>query len=95
AREAAREVARVARAGGVALDEEAAVAAVERVAADTAANRSSMREDVAAGRRTEVDAIYGAATERADRFGVPAPTCRTIASLIRAWEVGEGVRESA
>jgi len=92
AREAAREVARVARADEVALGEDAAVAALERVAADTAANRSSMREDVAAGRRTEVDAIYGAATERADRFGVAAPTCRTVASLIRAWEVGAGVR---
>jgi len=92
AREAAREVARVARADGVALDEGDAVAALERVAADTAANRSSMYEDVAAGRRTEVDAIYGAATDRADRFGVSAPTCRTIASLVRAWEAGAGVR---
>ncbi|WP_144924573.1 ketopantoate reductase family protein [Halorubrum salsamenti] len=92
AREAAREVARVARADGIGLGDDEAVEAVERVAADTAANRSSMCEDVAAGRRTEVDAIYGAATERADRFGVSAPTCRTIASLIRAWEVGTGVR---
>ncbi|TKX78915.1 ketopantoate reductase family protein [Halorubrum sp. SD626R] len=95
AREAAREVARVARADGVDLGEDEAVAAVERVANDTAANRSSMHEDVAAGRRTEVDAIYGAVADRADRFGASAPTCRTIASLIRAWEIGEGVRESA
>ncbi|WP_435095353.1 ketopantoate reductase family protein [Halorubrum sp. N11] len=92
AREAAREVGRVARADEVALGETAAVDAVERVATDTAANRSSMCEDVAAGRRTEADAIYGAVTERADRLGVSAPTCRTIASLIRAWEVGAGVR---
>ena len=95
AREAAREVARIARADGVALGEAAAVDAVERVAADTAANRSSMCEDVTAGRRTEVDAIYGAALDRADQFGVPAPTCRTIASLIRGWEVGAGVRPAA
>jgi len=95
AREAAREVARVARADGIGLGDGEAVAAVERVAADTAANRSSMCEDVAAGRRTEVDAIYGAATERADRFGVSAPTCRTVASLLRAWEVGAGVRPAA
>ncbi|WP_050031849.1 ketopantoate reductase family protein [Halorubrum halophilum] len=95
AREAAREVARVARADGIGLGDDEAVAAVERVAADTAANRSSMCEDVTAGRRTEVDAIYGAATERADRFSVSAPTCRTIASLIRGWEVGAGVRPGA
>jgi 2-dehydropantoate 2-reductase len=94
AREAAREVARVARADGVALGEDKAVAAVERVAADTAANRSSMHEDVATGRRTEVDAIYGAVAERADRFGAAAPTCRTLAALIRAWERGDGVRDS-
>ena len=90
AREAAREVARVARADGIALGEAEAVAAVERVAGDTAANRSSMLEDVAAGRRTEVDAIYGAVVDRADGFGVGAPTCRTLASLIRAQELGEG-----
>ncbi|WP_280585954.1 ketopantoate reductase family protein [Halorubrum sp. Boch-26] len=95
AREAAREAARVARVDGVDLGEDEAVAAVERVAVDTAANRSSMREDVAAGRRTEVDAIYGAVVDRADRFGASAPTCRTVASLIRAWELGEGIRESA
>jgi len=95
AREAAREVARVARADGTALGEAEAVDAVERVAADTAANRSSMLEDVAAGRRTEVDAIYGAVVDRADGFGVGAPTCRTLASLIRARELGEGARGEA
>jgi 2-dehydropantoate 2-reductase len=94
AREAAREVARVARADGIALGEAEAVAAVEGVAADTAANRSSMLEDVAAGRRTEVDAIYGAVVDRADGFGVAAPTCRTLASLIRARELGAGDRGS-
>ena len=94
AREAARETARVARADGVDLGDDEAVAALERVADDTAVNRSSMCEDVAAGRRTEVDAVYGAVIDRAERLGVNAPTCRTIASLIRAWEVGEGVRET-
>ncbi|EMA65110.1 2-dehydropantoate 2-reductase [Halorubrum aidingense JCM 13560] len=94
AREAAREVARVARAEGVDIDGDTAVAALERVAADTAPNRSSMCEDVAAGRRTEVEAIYGAALDRADRADVAAPTCRTIASLIRAWEADHGIRGS-
>lgn len=92
AREAAREVAVVARAEGVDLDAEQAIDALERVAADTAANRSSMCEDIAASRRTEVDAIYGAAVDRAGRLGVAVPTCRTLAALIRAWERGAGVR---
>jgi len=92
AREAARETARVARAVGVDLSDERAVDAVERVAADTAANRSSMREDVTNERRTEIDAIYGAVTDRADRHGVSVPTCRTLGSLIRGWEVDRGLR---
>ena len=91
-REAARETARVARAAGVELSDERAVDAVERVAADTAANRSSMREDLANERRTEVDAIYGAVVDRADRHGVAVPTCRTVASLIRGWETARGLR---
>ena len=93
AREAAREVARVARAERVDLTESAAVNALERVARDTETNRSSMCEDVAAGRRTEVDAIYGSVVERADRRGASVPTCRTLASVIRAWEAGRDLRE--
>lgn len=92
AREAAREVARVAQAGRIDIDEAAAVDALDRVAEETAANRSSMREDVVAERRTEVDAIYGAVAERADERGVSVPTCRTIGSVIRAWEAGRGLR---
>ena len=92
AREAAREVARVAQAGRIDVDEAAAVDALDRVAEETAANRSSMREDVVAERRTEVDAIYGAVAERADERGVSVPTCRTIGSVIRAWEAGRGLR---
>ncbi|GAA0520365.1 2-dehydropantoate 2-reductase [Halorubrum aquaticum] len=91
AREAAREVARVANAEGVGLTAPEAVDALERVARDTDANRSSMCEDVAAGRRTEVEAIYGAVLERADPEGIRVPTCRTLASVIRAWEAGHGL----
>lgn len=93
AREAAREVATVARAEGIDLTDEAAIDAVERVASDTAANRSSMCADVEARRRTEVDAIYGAVLERAAAHDVDVPTCRTLSALIQGWEVGEGVRD--
>ncbi|WP_058367549.1 ketopantoate reductase family protein [Haloparvum sedimenti] len=92
AAEAAREVARVARAEGVALSEADAVAALEDVADATAANHSSMRQDLTAERRTEVDAIYGAVEERADAAALPVPTCRTLAALIRAWEADRGLR---
>ncbi|MFC5279836.1 ketopantoate reductase family protein [Halorubrum rubrum] len=93
AREAAREVGRVAAAAGADLTPDEASDALERVARDTAPNRSSMCEDVAAGRRTEVEAIYGAVLERADERGVAVPTCRTLGSVIRAWEAGRELRE--
>lgn len=89
---AAREAAKVARSEGVDLPDDAAVAALERVATATAANHSSMRQDVEAGRRTEVDAIYGTVVERAVTAGVDVPTCRTLAGLVRAWEAGRELR---
>ncbi len=92
AREAAREVARVARTDGVDLRPAEAVAAAERVAADTAANHSSMREDLDRGRRTEVDAIYGAVIDRAEGAGVDVPVCRTLHSLLCGWEAERGLR---
>ncbi|QHS18084.1 ketopantoate reductase family protein [haloarchaeon 3A1-DGR] len=94
AREAACEVATVARAEGVDLSNGDAVAAVERVAETTAANHSSMRQDRAAGRRTEVDAIYGAAIDRGETHDVETPTCRTLAALLRAWERERGLRSA-
>ena len=86
AREAARETARVAREQGVDLGDEAAVAALNGVVEATAANTSSMLQDVAAGRRTEIDAINGAVLDRAGR---PVPMNRALAGLVRAWEAGD------
>lgn len=94
ARDAARETARVARAEGIDLADEAAVAAVEDVAAATAANRSSMRQGLDAGRRTEVEAINGYVVERADEHELTVPVNRTLADLLRAWEVGRGLRDA-
>ena len=86
ARKAARETARVAREQGVDLGDEAAVAALDGVVEATAANTSSMLQDVNAGRRTEIDAINGAVLDRAGR---PVPVNRTLAGLVRAWEAGD------
>jgi len=88
AAEAARETARAARAAGVDLADGDAVTAVERVAEATAANTSSMYQDVRDGRRTEVDAINGYVADALD----DAPVNRTLAGLLRAWERARGLR---
>lgn len=89
---AARETAAVARAEGIDLCDHAAELAVESVAEATAENTSSMRQDVASGRRTEIDSINGYVLERADEHGLDVPTNRALTRLVRAWEAGHGVR---
>ena len=80
---AAREAGAVARAAGVVLAEDP-VERVRLVARATAANRSSMLQDVERGRRTEVDAINGAVAERGRALGVPTPINETLADLVRS-----------
>ena len=84
----AREVARVATASGVRIGEDEAVKQWRAMAALTGANRSSMLQDVEAGRLTEIDAISGAVAREGERRGVAAPLNQAmtllVASLARA-----------
>jgi 2-dehydropantoate 2-reductase len=50
--------------------------------------RSSMADDLAAGRTTEIDYLNGELVALADRLGVEAPVNRKIVELIRAAEAG-------
>jgi len=80
----AREAAAVAIAQGVRLPYPDPVVAVETIARRTAANRSSMLQDVARGAPTEIDAICGAIVEAGERTGVATPANRTLWQLVKA-----------
>jgi 2-dehydropantoate 2-reductase len=57
--------------------------------------RSSMADDLACGRPTEIDYINGELVALADRLGAPAPLNRRIVELIRAAESGAPPWDSA
>jgi len=80
----ASEVARVASAAGVAISEDEARRWWREMAALTGANRSSMLQDVQAGRPTEVDAICGAVHREGERRGVAAPLNQAMTVLVGA-----------
>lgn len=81
---AAREAAAVAAALGLRLTFPDPVAAAEAVAHRTAANTSSMLQDVQRGAPTEIDAICGAIVAAGEARGVAVPVNRTLWLLVRA-----------
>lgn len=89
---AVTEAARVARSEGRAVPGDP-VSHVLDVAAATAENRSSMLQDVEAGRETEVEHLHGEIVRRARDHGLPAPVNRTLADLVRLGEIDAGVRD--
>ncbi len=86
---AAREAAAVATARGLRLSYPDPVAAAEDVARRTAANHSSMLQDVERAAPTEIDAICGAIAQAGEQSGVPTPVNRTLWLLVKALQEGE------
>ena len=82
--EAARETAAVAAALRVRLPYRDAAAQAEEVARRTAANRSSMLQDMLRGAPTEIDAINGAVADAGERLQVPTVVNRMLWRLVRA-----------
>jgi len=78
----ARETAQVASALGINLPFGDPVAATEAVASRTAANRSSMFQDIKRGAPTEIDAICGAVVRSGQSRGVAAPVNWTMWQLV-------------
>lgn len=81
---AARETAQVAAAKGIALPFADPAARAREVAQATAANRSSMLQDVLRGAPTEIEAINGAVAREGARLGAPTPTNEILWRLVRA-----------
>ena len=80
----AREAAAVAVAQGIRLPYPDPVVAAETIARRTAANRSSMLQDVQRGAPTEIEAICGAIVQAGEHTGVPTPINRTLFQLVKA-----------
>ncbi len=78
----------VARAAGVKIPCDDAMAKVRKVCAATGDNVSSMLQDVRAGRRTEIDYINGAIVRLGEKFGIPTPRNAALAAQVRALRSG-------
>jgi 2-dehydropantoate 2-reductase len=88
-RVAVEEAATVARARGIEIRKDPA-AHVFEVAAATAANRSSMGQDVDQRRPTEIKAINGFVVREASRIGLSAPVNQTLSALVETMETHYG-----
>jgi len=84
-RAAVEEATAVAQAQGIEIRKDPATH-VFQVAAATAANRSSMGQDVDHRRPTEINAINGFVVREADRLGLPAPVNRALMALVETIE---------
>jgi 2-dehydropantoate 2-reductase len=80
----AEEAASVARAKDIALPFEDPVAYTESVCRSTAANRSSMLQDVERGRPTEIDSINGIIIAEGKSLGVQVGVNEVVWRLVRA-----------
>lgn len=78
------EAAAVAQALGIQLPFSNPAERAAEVAQATAANRSSMAQDIARGNPTEVEQITGAVAENGRQLGVPAPVNEALLLLVRA-----------
>jgi 2-dehydropantoate 2-reductase len=82
---AAAEAQDVARVSGVNLNVDPETR-LREVCTATAANRSSMLQDIAAGRQTEIEALNSQVAARGAGHGLPTPVNRVLTQLIRALE---------
>ncbi|RJR46069.1 MAG: ketopantoate reductase family protein [Deltaproteobacteria bacterium] len=88
---AAAEVQAVARAQGLAVSGDPGER-LRRVCTATARNRSSMLQDVLAGRPTEIESLNAQVSARGAALGVATPVNDLLTRLVRALEASAAVR---
>lgn len=81
-----REVVEVATAQGIALDYDERWAAITGLLEKAVGGKSSMYQDMEAGRRTEIDVINGAITDAGRRLGIATPVNEAMVWMVRAAE---------
>ena len=77
----------VAGASDVRLPEDM-LAQVRAIAATMAGQRSSTAQDLARGRRTEIDHLNGFVVRAGERLGIPTPANRVLHTLVKLAEAG-------
>ena len=87
--EAVMEGMEVAQALGVRLNIPDGVAHTKEICQATAANRSSMLQDITNGKQTEIDMINGAIVREGEKVGIPAPVNHTLTNLIKFMQRNE------
>ncbi len=85
-RGAVAEAAKVAKRGRVQLVYDDPLAKVEAVCESTAANLSSMLQDVLARKKTEIDFLNGVIVRQGRSYGIPTPVNQLLVHLIKAME---------
>jgi len=91
---AVEEAVTVAQAAGITIGLADPVAETLAVAQATAANRSSMLQDILRGAPTEIETINGAIVREGQRLGVPTPFNAFLCDLITALEATAPLRVS-
>jgi 2-dehydropantoate 2-reductase len=86
---AVREVIAVAQAAGVRLPEADLVEAACAISRTMAGATSSTAQDIARGKRTEIDHLNGYVVRRGEALGVPVPVNRTLHALVKLLEAAE------
>ena len=84
-RQLVAEVAALAAAEGVSLGEDVVDRLVSFAEALEPSARSSLHDDLVAGRRLELEALHGTAVKRASERGLELPACEAVLAVLDPW----------